>query len=184
MCPRWDSHDRSLTIMLILLLSKEQYYTTSAALGQIPASLMVWWYNGSSLEWRWGTVSKNGCSGVSLCQALQPHTQEVSCKKAVLCIDSIIMVALWGSGYAIESHPLAQVSGVEYIIRVQQNYVIAQENIPEVTESFKSEAGSDDRSIAFLPLLHAMVKCHGTLASRQLHQHSSRPSGPFFPRKF
>lgn len=60
----------------------------------------------------------------------------------MLCIDSIIMVALWGSGYAIESHPLAQVSGVEYIIRVQQNYVIAQENIPEVTESFKSEAGS------------------------------------------
>lgn len=67
--------------------------------------------------------------------------QKASNKRAVLCIDKIIMVALWGAGYAIESHPLAHVSGVEYIIRVQQNYVITQENIPEVIKSFKSEAG-------------------------------------------
>jgi len=61
--------------------------------------------------------------------------------RAVLRIDRIIMVALWGAGHAIESHPLAHTLGVEHIIQVQQNYVVTQENIPAVTKSFMSEAG-------------------------------------------
>lgn len=53
--------------------------------------------------------------------------QEASYKRAVLCIDRII--ALLGVAYAVESHTLVHMSGVEYIIQVQQKYVITQENI-------------------------------------------------------
>lgn len=70
---------------------------------------------------------KKGCSVVSLCRALLPHMQEASYKRAVLCIDRII--ALLGVAYAVESHTLVHMSGVEYIIQVQQKYVITQENI-------------------------------------------------------
>lgn len=77
-------------------------------------------------------------------------------------------------------------SDVEYIIQVQQNYVITQENALEAIKSFEGEAESLTliKVSLFLPLLCAMVKCHHMLASRQLRHHGSRPTGPFFPRKF
>jgi len=73
-------------------------------------------------------------------------------------------------GNAIEIQPLAHMSDVEYIIQVQQNYVITQENIPEVTKSFEGETGS---LIQMKILLSASSQCCGEVSLQHWPEDSS-----------
>lgn len=139
--------------MLVLLPSKEQHHPLSSWCN-------AWARDGTEEPW----VRKEGlrclCAGLAV-----PHVRgslEESC--ALHRQDntgSFVQV-----GYARESQPLAQVLGVEYIPWVQQNYMITQQNIPEIIKSFRNEVGTLKTVIKVLLLcLFSMLQWNVTAGS-------------------